>query len=169
VNSIVEPVVSSTVEPVAPGAVELKPEERDVLAEAAAAFAGRMADPETRERYLELGRAVGEGSVPEPLVPSLEAMLELLLQSGQVRLRHGPEAEGLLSDVYYRTPRGAGLRQAARDVTRALEALRGQTLEKLSVMAGPGRHTLVVDTDRCRLTLKLDAAGARVDKVEVGG
>jgi hypothetical protein len=54
-------------------------------------------------------------------------------------------------------------------VTRALEALRGQMVEKVSVMAGPGRHTVVFQMDRCRLTLKLDGSGAQVDKVEVGG
>ena len=47
--------------------------------------------------------------------------------------------------------------------------LRDQTVEKLTVMSGPGRHTLVVSTDRCRLTLKFDPAGVRIENLEVGG
>ena len=149
--------------------IEVGPSERDVLAGVVPAFAKTLKDPAARERYAELDRAAQGGLVPTHLVPSLEALLELVLQARRVRQQHGSEAEHVLSDLFYRTPRGAGLRGAARDATRALEALRGQTLEKLTVMAGPGRHTLLVETDRCRLTLKLDGTGALVEKVEVGG
>jgi hypothetical protein len=152
----------------ADAALELRPAERGILIEECPAFAGTLRDPSARARYVELDGAVRDGAVPPHLVRSLETMLELLLQTQRVRLRHGPEAEPALTDLFYRTPRGAGLRQAARDVSRAFEALPGQTLENVSVLAGPGRHTLVFDTDRCRLTLKLDAGGARVDKVKIG-
>jgi hypothetical protein len=79
------------------------------------------------------------------------------------------KAEQALTDLFYRTERGSGLREAAREVNTALEALRGHTIEKLSVTAAPGRHTVAIDTDRCHLTLKLDRAGARIESVEVGG
>lgn len=153
----------------ADAALELRPAEQEILAEECPAFAGSLRDPSARARYLELAEAVRAGVVPPGLVRAIETMLELLLQTQRVRLRHGPEAERALGELFSRTPRGAGLRQAARDVSRAFEALSGQTIEKVSVMAGPGRHTLVFDTDRCRLTLKLDGAGARVEKVEIGG
>ena len=61
------------------------------------------------------------------------------------------------------------LRQAARDVTRALEALAGQTIEKISVTPAPGRHTISINTDRAHLTLSVDRGGVQVDRVEVGG
>ena len=109
------------------------------------------------------------GEIPTELVRSLETMLELALQSKAVRNRHGPDAERILSDLYFRTGRGAGLRAAARDVTRALQALQGQTIEKISVMAAAGRHTISINTDRAQLTLSVDNSGVAVDRVEVGG
>ena len=161
--------MSTATEAVEEAGLELKALEREVLAEEVQPFAHTLKDPEARERYLELDRAVQTGLVPPPLVRPLEAMLELVLQTRRVRQRHGPEAEQALTELFYRTERGAGLRRAARDVNTAREAVQGQTLERLSVMSGPGRHTLVINTDRCRLTLRLDAAGARVENLEVGG
>ena len=152
-----------------PGALEIKPAEQEVLAEEILPFAEVLKDPAARERYARLDEAVRAGAVPSDLVPSLEAMLELVLQTRRLRLRHGHEAEQAASELFYRTPRGAGLRRAAREVNKALETLRGQPLENVSVLAGPGRHTLTIATDRCRLTLKIDAGGARIENVEVGG
>ncbi len=80
-----------------------------------------------------------------------------------------PDAERALSDLYFRTGRGAAQRQAARDVTRALEALVGQTIEKIAVTAAPGRHVIAINTDRAHLTLSVDRGGVQVDRVEVGG
>ena len=152
-----------------PGGLELRPAEQEVLAEEILAFATVLKDPEARQRYARLDEAVRAGTVPPDLVPSLEAMLELVLQTRRLRLRHGHEAEQAASELFYRTPRGAGLRQAAREVNKALETLGGQVLEGINVLAGPGRHTLTITTDRCRLTLKIDAGGARIENVEVGG
>jgi len=147
----------------------LQPAEREVLAAEVAAFAQTVRDPAARERYAQLEQAVRAGRVPPALVRALEPLLELLLQTQRIRRQHGPEAEEALLALFYRTPRGAALQQAAREVTQALQALQGQTLERLALVAGPGRHTLVIDTDRCRLTLRIDGAGARVESVEVGG
>ena len=149
--------------------LEIKPAEQEVLAEEILPFAAVLKDPAARERYARLDEAVRAGLVPTELVPSLEAMLELVLQTRRLRQRHGHEAEQAAGELFYRTPRGAGLRQAAREVNKALETLLGQPLENISVLAGPGRHTLTITTDRCRLTLKIDAGGARIENVEVGG
>jgi len=150
-------------------ALELRDEEREVLEQEIVPFAETLRDPAARERYLALDRAVRTGAVPAELTKPLEAMLELVLQTRRIRLRHGPDGERALTDLFYRTERGAGLRQATREVNAALETFSGQTLEKLTLMAGPGRHTLVINTDRARLTLKVDAAGARIENLEVGG
>ena len=156
-------------EPAAPSLLELRSTEHEILTDEIPAFARVLKEPDARERYGQFEQAVRAGGVPPALVPALEALLELLLQTQRVRRQHGPEAEEALSDLFYRTPRGAGLRRAAREVNAALDALRGHRLDKLSVMAGPGRHTLLLMTDRCQLTLKLDPAGARIEKLEVGG
>jgi hypothetical protein len=151
------------------GALVLEPAEQELLIEDVPAFARTVKDPAVRERYLALAQAVEAGAVPHELLFSLEAMLELALQTKAVHRRHGPDAERTLTDLFFRTGRGAALRQAAQDVTRALEVLTGQTIEKMSVTAVPGRHTITINTDHAHLTLSVDQSGIRVDRVEVGG
>ena len=150
-------------------ALELTAEERELLVEDVPAFSRTLKDPASRERYAQLAVAVDAGVVPPELLFSLEAMLELMLQTRAVRQRHGPDAEKLLTDLFFKTGRGAGLREAAKDVTRALETLQGQTIGKVRVTAAPGRHTIAIETDRAHLTLVVDNGGARVERVEVGG
>ncbi|MFN8525488.1 MAG: hypothetical protein U0821_20505 [Chloroflexota bacterium] len=149
--------------------LELTELQREVLLQEVPAFAATLRDPSSRERYLGLAEAVASGTVPPLMIFSLEAMLELLLQTRRVRQYHGIEAEQALTELFYRTGRGAGLREAAREVNTALTALRGQTFERVTVTSGPGRHTILIETDRARLSLKIDGAGAEVDKIEVGG
>jgi hypothetical protein len=147
----------------------LEPAEQELLREDVPAFARTVKDPAGRERILALVQAVDAGVVPPEMVGSLEMLLELALQTKAIRRRHGPDAEKILTDLFFRTGRGAALRQAARDVTRALSVLAGQTVEKVSVTAHPGRHTITIATDRANLTLSVDRGGIQVDRVEVGG
>ena len=149
--------------------LELQPSEQEILREDVPAFARTLKDPASRERYSVLAEAVETGSVPAELHGSLETMLELALQTKAIRRRHGPDAERALTDLFFRTGRGAAQRQAARDVTRALEALKGQTIERIAVTAAPGRHVIAINTDRAHLTLSVDRGGVQVDRVEVGG
>jgi hypothetical protein len=54
-------------------------------------------------------------------------------------------------------------------VNRALETLRGQTLAELRLSSvGPALQSLVIETDRCRLTLEIDRDGARIASLEAG-
>ena len=148
--------------------LELGSAEREVLAEEVGAFAGTFKDPDTRERYARLGTAVQQGTVPPHLVGFLETMLELVLQTQRVRRQHGPDAEQALLRLFHRTPRGAALAQAAREVNEALEALHGHTLESLTFTPTPRGHSLVIDTEHCSLTLAIDRAGVRVERMETG-
>ena len=51
----------------------------------------------------------------------------------------------------------------------ALGALRGQVIDEIRVTAlGPGAYGVLVDTERCQVTLRLDRGGARVDSVALG-
>ena len=147
----------------------LRPAEQELLLQDVPAFARNLKDPASQARYAALAEAVANGEVPDQLARALETMLELALQTKAIRNRHGPDAERALSDLYFRTGRGAALQEAARDVTRALEALKGQTIEKIAVTAAAGRHTLTINTDRAQLTLSVGKNGASVDRVEVGG
>ncbi|MGE3269725.1 MAG: hypothetical protein AB7P40_13320 [Chloroflexota bacterium] len=161
--------VQTDVELQANDTLALTPAEQEILSQDVPAFARTLKDPASRERYAALAEAVETGEIPGHLARSLETMLELALQTKAVRHRHGPDAERTLSDLYFRTGRGGALRQAAREVTRALEALKGQTVEKIGVTAAAGRHTITINTDRAHLTLSVDHSGVAVDRVEVGG
>jgi hypothetical protein len=139
-----------------------------VLAEEAEAFCRTLKDPDARERYARLAEAAREGVIPPSLVGSLEAMLELVLQTQRIRLLHGPESEKALRDLFYRTPRGAALKRTAREVNRALQTLRGQTLESLSFSPTPGGQRLVVETGNCQVALSIDPSGVRIDRLDLG-
>jgi hypothetical protein len=89
-------------------------------------------------------------------------MLELVFEKGR------PSNPAVLQAIFTRTPRGRQRSLAARDVNEALRVLSGQQVEEVRVSASPARHTIVLETDRCKLTLELDAAGARVVSLETG-
>ncbi len=137
--------------------MKLAPAEAEVLASDAAGFANALADPLAQARYFRVAEAAASGEVPDELVPAVEAMLELLFDKGR------PSNRAVLQAIFAKTPRGRQQSSAAREVT-----LQGQKLENLRLTAGPSRHTLVLETDRCKLTLELDSAGARVASLETG-
>jgi hypothetical protein len=142
--------------------------EREVVASAALAFARVLPHSERAEQYTRIAEAAGLGEIPPHLVLPLEAMLDVLLQPERAAREGGPATEQVLLAVYRRTPRGASLAAAAHEVNQALRSLRGQTLTSLRVESRPGRHSLSLETDRCRLVLRLDSAGPRVESLEVG-
>ncbi len=136
--------------------------EREVLAAEAAAFARALADPAARGRFERLASAASSGTVPDELVAAVETMLELVFEKGR------PSNRAVLQAIFGKTPRGRQQASAAREVNQALRTLRGQMLQDLRLSPGPSSHTLVLETDRCRLTLELDGAGARVASLETG-
>jgi hypothetical protein len=142
--------------------LKLSPGEAEVLAGDAAAFARALPDPAAQSRYLRLASTASAGEVPDDLVSALETMLELVFEKGR------PSNRAVLQAVYAKTPRGRQQTVAAREVNKALRTLRGQRLEDVRLSAGPSKHTLVLETDRLRLTLELDNAGARIASLETG-
>jgi hypothetical protein len=143
--------------------LRLEAVEADTIGVEAAAFARALADPAARARYVRLAEAASSGEIPDDLEAPLEAMLELLFNTGRVANR------AVLQSVFARTPRGRHLSAAAREVNHALQTLRGQSLAELRLSAGgPSLHSLVIETDRCRLTLEIDRDGARIASLEAG-
>jgi hypothetical protein len=142
--------------------LKLEPAEAEVLALDARAFAQALADSAVRSRFEQLAVFALSGDVPDEFVAPLETMLELLFEKGR------PSNRAILQSVYAKTPRGRQQTLAAREVNKALRTLRGQALEDIRITAGPSKHTLVVETNRVRLTLELDSAGARVSSLETG-
>jgi hypothetical protein len=131
-----------------------------VLASHAQALAARLSG-EARARCHRLAASARDGTVPEDLLPTLQSLLDLAL-------RERPLAQPVLSGIYARTARGEEMAKATRDVNAALRALRGQPLQSLHLTSGPGRYGLTIETDRVRLSLVLDDAGARVETAEMG-
>jgi hypothetical protein len=120
-----------------------------------------MPSAEGRARYEQLAHAAADGTIPDELVPSLEALLDLLLQ-------RRPLAQPVLASVFGKTPRGQGLALATREVNAALRSLEGQPLRQLHLTSGPRRYALTLETERVRLSVVLDDAGPRIESAEVG-
>ena len=143
--------------------MQLESAEAETVGAEAAAFARALADPDARGRYSRLAEAAAAGEIPDELVAPLETMLELLFDTGRVANR------AVLQSVFAKTPRGRHLSAAAREVSRALQTLRAQTLIDVRLSTGgPSLHSLVLETDRCRLTLEIDRDGARIASLEAG-
>jgi hypothetical protein len=120
-------------------------------------------DAARQQRYAALGEAVRRGQVPPELVPALESLLELTLQTARARTRYRAEGEQTLTKLYRRTPAGRELTGHLRRVDEALKTLAGQTIESLSVrMRTVGHFTLTVQTDATTITLV-----ARPDSLDV--
>ncbi len=141
----------------------LDPSEAELLSRQAEAFARALPDPSAQVRYARVAAEAANGRIPEDLIGAVEAMLELFFDSGRVANR------AVMQSVFGRTPRGRALSKSAREVSRALASLRGQVIADVRLSSvGPSRHTFVVETDRCRLTLEFDRDGARVTALETG-
>jgi hypothetical protein len=137
------------------------------LAEAQAVLA-LVQDEERRGRIADLVAAVQAGELDEDEAQALEEIVELGLQTGRIRALYGPEGEQAALTTYRKLPRGRELAASAREVTAALAALEGRTLERVSVAAaGPGAWLVTVATDLLELSVRLDRAGARVHAVGV--
>ena len=152
----------------APPRLELDPAEADLLREEIERVAASFTGSEARERYARLRDALAEGAVEGDLVRALEDLLEILLESRSVHRFHGPGPERVLLELYRRTPRGSAVEEASRAANRALEAVRGQAIEAVTFRPGlPGSHRLLVQTDRCRLTLEIGRSGVTARDVSV--
>jgi len=97
-----------------------------------------------------------------------EEIIELGLSTGRIRGLYGPEGEQAALKTYRKLPRGKELAETTRDVTGALAALEGKTLEQIKVQsAGPGAYLLSVGVDGLELAIRLDRSGARLHSVGV--
>ena len=143
--------------------MELEAAEAEVVGLEASAFAQALSEPSARARYAQLAAAAQSGVVPDELIGPLETMLELVFDTGR------PTNRVILQGVFAKTPRGKQRAAAAREVNRALETLRGQSVVELRMApAGPSQQTLTIETDRCRVQIEFDRQGARVTSLETG-
>ncbi|HET6943816.1 MAG TPA: hypothetical protein VFI01_00555 [Gaiellaceae bacterium] len=125
-------------------------------------------DGERRGRLADLVAAVQGGELDDDEAQALEELIELGLSSGRIRSIYGPEGEQAALKTYRRLPAGRALSESAAEVTEALSALEGKTLEQVKVQStGPGAFLVTIGVDGLELSVRLDRAGARVHSVGV--
>ena len=148
--------------------VKLGAEAREVVLGEAQAVLAMVQDDERRGRLAALVAAVDEGEIGEEDAQAAEELLELGLQTGRVRALYGPGGEQAALRVYRQLPRGREAGEAAREVTRALSALEGTTLERVALQAvGPAAFVLSLNAGGTELSVRLDRQGARLTSVGV--
>ncbi len=149
-------------------AVKLDAAAAEVALGEAQAVLALVQDAERRGRLADLVAAVQDGELGEDEARALEEIIELGLSTGRIRGLYGPEGEQAALKTYRKLPRGKELAESTRDVTGALAALEGKTLEQVKVQsAGPGAYLLSIGVDGLELAIRLDRSGARLHSVGV--
>jgi hypothetical protein len=144
-------------------AVAVRGEAAEVALGEAQAVLAMVQDEERRGRLADLVAAVVDGSVEGEDAESLEELLELGLQTGRLRSLYGPAGEQAALRLYRQLPRGRDLGRTAREVTEALSAFEGRTLERVSIgVVGPGEFVLDLDAGGLELSVRLGRVGVRV-------
>jgi hypothetical protein len=148
--------------------IAVRGEAAEVALGEAQAVLALVQDDERRGRLAGLVASVQEGELDDDAAQALEELIELGLSTGRIRSVYGPEGEQAALKTYRRLPGGRALSDSASEVTTALGALEGKTLESVRIQsAGPGAYLVSVAVDGLELSVKLDRAGARIHSVGV--
>jgi hypothetical protein len=148
--------------------IAVRGEAAEVALGEAQAVLALVQDGERRSRLADLVAAVQEGELGDDEAQALEELIELGLGTGRIRAVYGPEGEQAALKTFRRLPAGRELAEGARDVTTALAALEGRTLEHVTVTsAGPGAYVVALAVEGLELSIRLDRAGARIHSVGV--
>ena len=143
----------------------LRDEEKEVVLAETQAVLAHAGDGAYREALSSLVASIEEGELGDEEAATLEAVLELALQSGRIRSVYGPGGEQSALRVYRRLPGGKAVVDSAREVSAALA---GTELRSLAIEAvGPGAYALKLTTDTAELSVRLDRQGARLASVGV--
>lgn len=125
---------------------------------------------ERRQAYQALADAVEKGTVEPDLLPLLEGLTKLALETGRARRLYRAEGERILTELFRKTPSGKELSRSLNEVNKALEILEGQTLRGIRVsMRTLGHFTVTVETDNAIITLAIRPDSVTVDSISVGG
>lgn len=147
-------------------AVVLNGEALEVAQAESRAVRAMAQSDEMRERLAELAVLLDDGVVDGDAAELLESVLELGLQSGRIRAVYGPGGEQAAATTLRRLPRGRERGESAREVTSALQALAGKTLDGVRVTAvGPGAFMLTIEAGGVEASVRLDRSGARLQSV----
>jgi hypothetical protein len=148
--------------------IAVRGEAAEVALGEAQAVLAMVQDDERRGRLADLVAAVQEGELGDDEAQALEELIELGLSTGRIRSVYGPEGEQAALKTFRRLPGGRALAESAAEVSSALDALEGRTLESVKVQsAGPSAYVVSVAVEGLELSVKLDRAGARIHSVGV--
>jgi len=146
--------------------VRVRGEAAEVARAEAQAVLAMVSDESRRGRLADLVAAVDEGVVEGEDAAALGELLELGLQSGRLRSVYGPEGEQAALGLFRRLPQGRELSQSTSDLSSALEALEGRTLDRVSVHSlGPGEYGVSISAEGFELVLRLGRSGARISTI----
>jgi hypothetical protein len=151
--------------------VTLTGEAREVALAEVQTVQSMARDEAMRERLTGLVAAVDEGDIADDDdAELLESVLELGLQTGRIRAYYGPGGEQAALATLRRLPRGRSRTESAKDVSEALQALKGSRLGGVRIAAvAPGAFTLTIEADGLEAAIRLDGSGARLTSLGTGG
>ena len=143
--------------------------QRQVVLQQIALFAQANPDPQAQQDYVALADAVARLEVPAAMVPRLTAILEVSLSGERIRRTAGPAAHLALLALFQKTARGKELAAQLSALNAALAQLKDQQISELSAaQRGPGIYTLTVATQACRMVIRFEPDGVRVETLDVG-
>lgn len=143
--------------------------QRQTLLEQIVLFAQANSDPRAQQDYRALAEAVERLQVPAALVDRLGAILEISLAGDRVRRTAGPAAHLALMALFQKTPRGKALASQLSALNGALAQIKDQPLTEIAVaQRSPGTYTLTLGTPACRMVIRFDPAGVRIESLDVG-
>ena len=149
-----------------PETVRVRGEAAEVARAEAQAVLSMLSDERRRARLADVVAAVDDGIVEGSDAAALGELLELGLQTGRLRAVYGPEGEQAVLGLFRRLPQGQELSQSTKDLTEALDALTGRTLERVSVHSvGPGEYGVSISAEGFELVLRLGRSGARISSI----
>jgi hypothetical protein len=143
--------------------------QRQVTLQQIAMFAKANPDPEAQEEYQALAAAVANLKVPASLIPRLTAILEISLSGERIRKTSGPGAHLALMALFQKTARGKALAAEVAALNAALGQLKNQELTEINAaQRGPGIYTLTIGTPACKMIIRFESDGVRIESVELG-
>jgi hypothetical protein len=138
-------------------------EAREVVLAEVQAVRAHAHDEDMKGRLAEVAAAVDEGKLADDGAELLESVLELGLQTGRIRAYYGPGGEQAALTTLRKLPRGRLRSESAAEVTRALAALGGATLDSVRIAAvAPGAFTLSIQAGGVEASVRLDSTGVRL-------
>ncbi len=156
-------------DPAPAAGLRLSEGDSEIVSAEARALAAAFQDRERRAGLQQLAAEADEQLIPPALIPELERLLDMGLQTGRFRGRYGPGGETAMVRLFSRTPRGAQIAQRVSAANAALAALSGQTLQQLSfTVSGWGSYSLHLKTDLYSVRIAIDANGVQAENLEVG-